>query len=177
MRQHDGRKRSALVGALLCALGVVLAALPALGLQLAPRPQAADPAYTSRAGSVDSVFLSHVRITGRVQAPLSPGMSSPIALSIRNGSSTTVHTLRVRVKVRKVIAPHATEAHPCTRMDFQIDQMHPQPLTIPKGRSDLARMGLAVSSWPTLSMRNRPMNQDGCKGAHLVLAFRALKAP
>ena len=80
---------------------------------------------------------------------------------------------RVRIKVRSVIAPHATAALPCTRLDFEIKQMRKRHLRVPVGHSDLTRLRVPLAKWPTLAMRNRPVNQDGCKGAQLVLRFRA----
>ena len=35
------------------------------------------------------------------------------------------------------------------------------------------RCGVPVRGWPSLKMRNRPGNQDGCKGARLTLGYRA----
>jgi hypothetical protein len=82
---------------------------------------------------------------------------------------------RVRVKVTGIIAPNADAAHPCTTADFAIRQMPRKTiLRLPARRStDLAAMHVPTASWPLLTMLNRPLNQDGCKGAELRLKFKA----
>jgi hypothetical protein len=168
------RKHSVLLGAALCLLGTLLAALPALGLQLSPAAPA-DQAFTSKASRPDQAWLTHLRISGRIPTVLRPGVFSPIVLSFRNDSSAPVQMQRVRAKIKSLIAPNATPAHPCTRMDFEIHQMPAGLFHIPVGRTDLAGLGLPTNSWPELGMRNRPINQDGCKGVQVVLRLRALR--
>ena len=42
-----------------------------------------------------------------------------------------------------------------------------------KRTTTLATMRLPMESWPWLTMLNRPVNQDGCKGAEVRLKFKA----
>ena len=115
-----------------------------------------------------------VRITGSVPALLAPGVSSPIALKFMNPNSQAVSIRRVRVTVVRVIAPNATAAHPCTRLDFEIRQMPRLTLRIPAGRVvTLSGLRVPQHQWATFGMRNRPVNQDGCKGARLKLGYGA----
>jgi hypothetical protein len=103
-------------------------------------------------------------------------MSAPIAVRINNPNPKTVAMQRVRVKIASISAPHADAAHRCTRTDFEIHQMPRLALHVPARRvSDLGGLGLPVTSWPTLAMRNLPFNQDGCKGATVTLRFRAAR--
>jgi hypothetical protein len=46
-------------------------------------------------------------------------------------------------------------------------------LRLPAGTSDLAKLGVPAASWPRLTMLNRSVNQDGCKGAVVRLRFKA----
>lgn len=118
-----------------------------------------------------------VRISGNVQGALSPGVSSPIDLKLMNSTSHTVKLHRIRVKITTLTAPSSDAAHPCTRLDFQIRQMPHLTLRIRGGRTvDLSRLGVPTEKWPSFGMRNRPVNQDGCMGAHLTLGYKALGA-
>jgi hypothetical protein len=168
----NGRRRSVLFGVLLGLAAMLLAALPALGLRLSPTT-GDDRAVQPTKSQADRLLMTSVHISGRVQQVLSPGVSSPIFLTFRNDSSKRVQMQRVRAKIRRIVAPNATAAHPCTRLDFEIRQMRKGRLRIPRGTSDLSSLGLPLGSWPTLAMRNRPLNQDGCKGVRVVLRLHA----
>ena len=82
---------------------------------------------------------------------------------------------RVRVKITGVVAPNATAAHPCTAADYAVRQMPRRTLLrVPAKRTTgLAAMHIPMDAWPWLTMLNRPVNQDGCKGAHVSLRFKA----
>jgi hypothetical protein len=41
--------------------------------------------------------------------------------------------------------------------------------------TDLVRLAIPSWRWPHLKMRNRPVNQDGCKGARLTLGYLAYR--
>jgi len=115
-----------------------------------------------------------VRITGEVPVTLSPGTSSSIRIGLRNANPGTVTIRRVRVTIVGVVAPRADAAHPCTVADFRVRQMQPGHLDLPPRRFvDLAALGIPVQGWPQVTMRNRPVNQDGCQGASLRLSYRA----
>jgi hypothetical protein len=82
---------------------------------------------------------------------------------------------RVRVKITGIVAPNADAAHPCTSSDFKVRQMpRPTRLRVPAKRTtDLTALHLPMEAWPWLSMLNRPLNQDGCKGATVKLRFKS----
>jgi hypothetical protein len=166
------RRRIAAIALLICLPAMTLAALPAFGLHMdAVRRPVAQ--FAQKSHGHDAVWTGGIQITGNVQSPLSPGMSSPISVRINNPNPRTVAMQRVRVKIAGITAPHADATHRCTRVDFEIHQMPRLALRVPAGRvTDLAGLGLPVTSWPTLAMRNLPTNQDGCKGATVTLRFR-----
>ncbi len=152
----------------------LLGALPAVGWE----PSGAlafwqhDPSWASRVPQLHRG--AKVRVTGAAQGQLRPGASAPVALSLRNPNSHRIQMRRVRVKITGIVAPQADAAHPCTKADYAVRQMPRQTLRLPARRSvDLAALGLPVASWPQLTMLNRPVNQDGCKGAQLTLRFKA----
>lgn len=116
-----------------------------------------------------------VKVTGAAQGQLSPGTSAPIALRFKNPNRHKVQMKRVRVKIIGIVAPSANAAHPCTTADFAIRQMPRRTLLrLPAKRStDLVAMRVPLEAWPWLTMKNRPLNQDGCKGAEVKLRFKA----
>ncbi len=117
-------------------------------------------------------------IDGSIATLLYPGGSpSPIDLSFTNpnpgGSGAAgVRVGRLTVKVSAVSAPAATALRPCTVSDFAVTQFSgTYPFEIPEGRSTLQSLGFAEDTWPTVRLVNRRVNQDGCKGATITLAY------
>jgi hypothetical protein len=169
------RGRGLVVGLLVCLPAVLLGALPALGWELSGVPLGDAISPTE---SVDARVRIHrgkrLQITGTVQTTLSPGVSSPIRLGFTNPNKHTVRIRRVTVRITRVTAPWADAAHPCSAADFEVRQMRRGILRLPATRfTDLAGLGVPVSGWPQVAMRNLPVNQDGCKGAQLTLKYRA----
>ena len=99
----------------------------------------------------------------------------PVALTLHNPNKHKVQMKRVRVKITGITARNANAAHPCTTADFAVRQMPRHTLfRVPAKRTiDMVALGLPMEAWPRLSMLNRPLNQDGCKGAVLKLRFKA----
>ena len=80
---------------------------------------------------------------------------------------------KVTVTVSSVSAPAATAQLPCTTSDFAVTQFRGSyPFEIPAGNSALQSLGFAGSTWPTVRLVNRPVNQDGCQGATITIAYR-----
>src|SRR5262245_53840040 len=170
------RIRTAVIALLVCVPSLALAAWPALGWQADQVRRTLGFADVARHHGHDAVWSQGVQITGRVQRPLSPGVTSPITVRFNNSYPKAVAMQRVRVKIASIAAPHADASHRCTRLDFRIHQMPRRTLRIPAHRViDLAALGVPVANWPTLAMRNLPYNQDGCKGATLTLRFRTAR--
>lgn len=164
-------RREALVLALVLALLAAIVGGDVAGV--APRENSRahrhDMQWVGYGGQVP-----HVRIVGRAQTELGPGVSSPVHLGFLNASPRGVKIRRVRVFVATVTAPRADATHPCTKADFEVRQLRRRVLRLPaQRRVDLADLGVPVADWPRLTMRNRPVNQDGCQGASLTLRYRA----
>jgi len=114
-------------------------------------------------------------IAGTAAKPISPGMRAPLDLRLTNPHDTALSVSDLKVTVRRVSAPHADGAHPCAIGDFAIDQV-PAGLviTVPaRAISKLSGLGVARAKLPHVGMLNRPVDQDGCKGASLTLAYAA----
>ena len=169
------RRRALLIGLLLCLPVMLVGGLPAEAWRLAGRHLSADGATwtTAHAHPARVAHASPVVITGRVRGPLSPGVSRSINLTFANPSSQAVTLRSVTVTVLKISAPLADAQHPCTRADFRVRPMRTVTLVVPRrGSTSLVRLAVPLSQRPHLKMRNRPVNQDGCKGAHLTLGYR-----
>ena len=119
-------------------------------------------------------------VAGRITAPLYPGRApSPINLSFSNpnggrggGGAIGVRVSSLIVTVSAVSAPAATPEFPCTVSDFAVTQFSGSyPFMIPHGRSSLRSRGFAPRTWPAVRLLDRPVNQDGCKGAKLSLSY------
>jgi hypothetical protein len=163
------RKRSAIV-VVLCVAAVV-GALAATALTLG------DPAVPGggRNGHAEvRLGARQFRISGDAIRILSPGRSSAIDVTFTNPRDRGLKVTRLRVRVRAVEAPNATDRHPCTPLDFRVRQVRPAFAikVAPHATRSLSESGLRRGAWPRLRMRNRSINQDGCKGASLTLAYR-----
>lgn len=114
------------------------------------------------------------RISGDALRPLSPGRSAAIDVVFSNPRDARLHVTSLRVRVRAVSAPNATSVRPCTRRDFAVRQVRPHFAAHVPARSTrrLSESGLRRGAWPRVRMVNRPVNQDGCKGASITLGFR-----
>jgi hypothetical protein len=128
---------------------------------------------TRRAALVDSAEL--FTISGNTTEPISPGVRAPLDLRLTNPHAFALTATGLRVSVQKVSAPNADNAHPCTIGDFAVDQASSdmQITVAARATSTLSNLGIPRAKQPHVGMLNRPVNQDGCKGASLTLAYTA----
>lgn len=114
-------------------------------------------------------------IEGNTTRQLSPGVRAPLDLTLTNPHDVAISVTDLRVTVTAINAPNADIGHPCGLGDFAVDQAsrsHPITL-VPRAASTLRLLGLPRRAWPRLAMLNRQVNQDGCQGATLTLAYAA----
>ena len=114
-------------------------------------------------------------VTGDLQRAISPGDLVPLDLTLQNPNGTAIAIDQLRVTLGRVDAPNAGPGHPCTTADFEV-----RPLSVGVtltlsggGTATLEDLGVAERDWPAVGMVNRPVNQDGCKGASLTLHYEA----
>jgi hypothetical protein len=112
-------------------------------------------------------------ISGALPHLLTPGTGEPLDLTLTNLESTDLTITNLNVEVASVSGPQSSSTHTCDPGDFSIEQFSGVPgFTLSAASSaDLGELGFAPSEWPTVSMLDRPVNQDGCKGASLSLSF------
>jgi hypothetical protein len=131
---------------------------------------------------VDKGSPQNYAITGSAVGLLYPTHATvgrPINLAFYNPNSGNggtgvngVQVAGITVAIASVIAPNATALHPCGSVDFAVTQFSGSyPFYIPQGASTLQSLGFAQSTWPTVRLVDRPVNQDGCKGATVNLTY------
>ncbi len=122
-------------------------------------------------------------ISGNAQGTLYPttaATGAPINLTFNNpnagngGSGVNgVQIAGLTVAIASVSAPNANVAHPCGPVDFAVTQFSGSyPFYIPQGTSSLQSLGFASTTWPSVRLIDRPVNQDGCKGATVNLTYQ-----
>jgi hypothetical protein len=114
-------------------------------------------------------------ISGNATAPLSPGVQAALDLVLTNPHDVAVSVDTLRVTVQAVSAPNADEGYPCAARDFALDQAS-SGLVVrlpPHSTSSLSSLGVPAASQPQVGMVNRAVDQGGCKGASLTLAYTA----
>jgi hypothetical protein len=85
----------------------------------------------------------------------------------------------VTVTVSAVTAPNATTERRCTAQDFQaLPYRADGPLRLDaRTTATLSQLGVPDVRLPAIKMLNRPVNQDGCKGAEVHLRYRITATP
>jgi len=114
-------------------------------------------------------------IKGDVTEIISPGVMVPLDLEITNAQNFPLTVTGLAVTVRAVNAPNAGDGRPCSRADFAVDQTNQLEFRVAAGASStLSGLDFARYTWPKIGMLDRPVNQNGCKGASLTLHYAAL---
>jgi hypothetical protein len=155
--------------ALACLVAVLLVCLCAWGLF---GGTGGDADGSGAAGSNRSAEFT---ISGNAAAHISPGVQAALDLVLTNPQRVPLSVHAVRVTVQAVSAPNADESHPCAARDFVLDQAsHGPVVSLPAhSTSSLSSLGVPAASQPRVGMVNRAVDQDGCKGASLTLAYTA----
>ena len=122
-----------------------------------------------------SLPLASFQIDGDAANHLTPGVAVPLDISFTNPHPVPLTVSDLQVTLGGVEAPAADASHPCSAEDFELTQLVSLvKLTLPPDKtSGLRDLDVPVPSWPQVAMRNRAVNQDGCKGATLTLNYRA----
>ena len=169
-RKHDARRRFArdLVWAAALAVAILL-----LLVNCDPRGGASGADGTGGADLHDSV--ASFTVEGNTSESISPGVRAPLDLKLTNPYDSSMSVTRLRVTVQAVTAPNADKIHPCTVGDFAVDQASSTlEITIAAhSTSTLSDLGVAPANRPHVGMHERPVNQDGSKGASLTLGYAA----
>jgi hypothetical protein len=133
-----------------------------------------------RFGATVSLSLNLVRprspafaLTGSATAPLMPGVSQPLDVTISNPNDRPILLRGMTVSVGQLNAPLATDAHPCTLEDFAVQQYTgPYPLVVQRlSARTLGAIGIPAQQWPQVILLNRLADQDGCQRATIRLSY------
>lgn len=139
----------------------------------------ATAAGTSQAtGIVAQLFVQSSKktfdISGDLGTPLTPGATVPLNLSLGNSNNKSLALNSLSVSITGITRTQAAVAAalPCTLDDYVVTNYGGSyPLTVPVGTSSLQSLGLPPALWPKIAMLDTALNQDGCKGATLQLAY------
>jgi hypothetical protein len=112
-------------------------------------------------------------ISGTLPRLLAPGIAAPLDLVLTNPHPDDLAISNLRTELTAVDAPQADAAHPCTTDDFAVTQFSGSYgfEVASATTASLSDLGIPESLWPRVAMVDRPVNQDGCKGASLALGF------
>lgn len=167
------RRRYALGSVLALLGGAVLVRLIACG------PSActggADGAGDGTGGADLGAWSAPVTIDGHAIEPISPGVMVPLDLEFVNPHDVDMSVTDLSVTVQGVSAPRADANHPCAVDDFAVDQVSISlKITLAaSGTGTLHSLDVSRAAWPRVGMLKRSVNQDGCKGALLTIAYTA----
>jgi hypothetical protein len=114
-------------------------------------------------------------ISGDTDEPISPGVAVPLDLELSNPHDLPMSVTAVAVTMTAVSAPLAHGLRTCSMEDFSVHQVSPTvEITLAaQTTGTLSSLGIAPTTWPQVGMLDRSINQDGCKGASLALAYTA----
>jgi hypothetical protein len=112
-------------------------------------------------------------ISGNTVSSLYPGGgTSNLDLSLRNPNSVTIYLSSLSVALPSITAPNAHGGLTCPPSDFVLTQYTGGfPIVLPPGTKTLSQLGFARAQMPSITMVDRPLNQDGCKGATLNFSY------
>lgn len=139
-------------------------AVPSIGA-----PGRAPPASPSdHATRVGDLFT----ISGDLREALEPGASAALELTLRNPGDRAIVVTGLGVAVGSITAP-AGARDACTTADFSVRQFvgSVQLALPPRSTRTLGELGLDSARWPSITMLNRPVDQEGCKGVTLRLVY------
>lgn len=112
-------------------------------------------------------------IGGELTEPLEPGRAAPLDLVLTNSDASPLSVLSLGVRIAAITAPQANADFPCTIDDFSVEQFSgTYPLTVAASSTQsLSDLGIPEAELPRVAMLNRPVNQNGCRGASLRFDF------
>jgi hypothetical protein len=112
-------------------------------------------------------------IGGTAAGLLTPGGAARIDLRLTNPNGVPLKIESLFVRILRVRASGADASHPCTVGDFAVARFSgAYRFKLPASRTtSLSKLGFPPRQWPAVLMLDRPVNQDGCKRASLVLSY------
>jgi hypothetical protein len=177
MSESTTRRRAIRIGLLVGLPVILFGSLPAVSSLADEHLSRGGSSWSSHGHTPWVAQGTSVEISGTTKKRLRPGGSSRINLGFANNGSKAVTFRHVRVTITGIKAPQADTDHPCSRAAFRVRPMRAGTFLLSgDGFTSLASLGVPASQWPRIAMLNRPVNQDGCKGARLTLGYLGYRA-
>ena len=151
-------------------------------LQVATVPSTPTGSYsltvTGTGGSITRTTTAHLTvsaggggnkpftISGGPSNSLAPGVTAPINLSIYNPNNQPMQVTGLTVTVV------ATNKSACATDNYSVRQFSGTYPIVPANSTwSLSQLGITQTAWPAVTMINKPVNQDACKGATVQLGY------
>jgi hypothetical protein len=113
-------------------------------------------------------------VGGNLRVALGPGITEPVDVKLGNPFADPLDVTAITLEITDINAPNASTAFPCDLRDFQVFASSGAPVRLPAMTvRSLEEIGIPRPQWPSIAMLNRPVNQNGCKGAAVVFRYRA----
>lgn len=114
-------------------------------------------------------------ISGNLPGTLAPGRPPlPLNLTLHNPNTTSLSVTNLTVTLSRITQSSSAPAgSTCGAIDYALMQYSgAYPLTVAAGQTaTLSALGASDNWLPHLGMIDRPVSQDGCKGAVLTLTY------
>lgn len=137
----------------------------------------ATPATTTPATTTPSTSTTtgpRLLVGGDLRISLGPGVTRGVDVKLGNPFDLALDVTSIDLAIDGINAPNATPDLPCDRRDFQVAPMTGEPIRlVAQHVTSLSEIGIPGNLWPSITMLDRPVNQDGCKGAALTFHYRA----
>jgi Predicted membrane protein len=106
-------------------------------------------------------------ITGSADRLLAPGVTGSLNVALTNPNNQPISVTNLAVSLT------GTSRSACTTSNFAVGQFSGSyPLTVPANTTrTLSQLGVPQSGWPTVTMKDLPVNQDACKSTTLTLSY------
>lgn len=109
-------------------------------------------------------------ITGSLAGMPVPGTTVPISVNLTNPHPFPIVVSGLTVRLDRIAGRGVRRCGPADFVVHQFSGRYGFVLGALR-TSTLSHLGLRPPAWPQVAMLDRPVNQDGCKGAHLTLVI------
>jgi hypothetical protein len=155
------------------AVGTLRAVLPRTAAPVTA-PGTAAPAPTTTPAPAPTGDGPRLLVGGNLRVSLGPGITEPVDVKLGNPFAEPLDVTAIALEITDINAPNSSTAFPCDLRDFQVAPSSGAPVRLPPmSVSSLEEIGIPRPQWPSIAMLNRPVNQNGCKGAALTFRYRA----
>ncbi|MCU0257413.1 MAG: hypothetical protein MUF56_00115 [Solirubrobacteraceae bacterium] len=151
------------------AVGTLRAVLPG-----AAAPRTGAPAPTATPAPAPTGDGPRLLVGGNLRVALGPGLTEPVDVKLGNPFAEPLDVTGITLEITDINAPNSSTALPCDLRDFQVAASSGAPVRLPPmSVRSLEEIGIPRPQWPSIAMLNRPVNQNGCKGAAVTFRYRA----